>query len=263
MRVLTRQEWNEIIQEVNDVLQNPPEDSDCEPIDTIEEVGENHIWTFGDIEEVQNKLKETCEDISFSDTPDKWKESIITEINDAIGQAWCDCEDECTEEDTAALRAEHEAETFIFNAPLRVSTDCNGDPSEPNISVSGLINGMQIAIPGGVNRFWQFIRKNVRNGGGVFTTVILTGTLECDGTVFYEGSHMISEASGAYVACGVDCGNETCALAIADAEEFIASDDAFYSDYYIRLDADQADCVDCAELENPGGGEGEGEGEGG
>jgi len=82
-------DWNDIIQQVNDLAQNP--DAGCDPIDPLEEVEAPHRWSKTDIQEVQDKLKEICEDNTFADTPDLWKQSIIDEINDAIDLGWCDC----------------------------------------------------------------------------------------------------------------------------------------------------------------------------
>jgi len=92
MGAFKRQDWNDLIAAVNDTLQNPPENTDCDPIGPIDEVDPDHIWTKSDVLEVQGALQQTCPDISFDDIPDLWKQSIIDEINDAIGQAWCNCE---------------------------------------------------------------------------------------------------------------------------------------------------------------------------
>lgn len=92
----TREAWNQIIDRVNDLCENPPEDTDCEPIDTLEHVDPEHIWTTGDIDEVRQKLMEICKDNNFEEELDLWKQKIIDEIEEAISQGWCDCEkDEC------------------------------------------------------------------------------------------------------------------------------------------------------------------------
>ncbi len=89
--------WNALIDEVNDILQNPPEGTDCEKIDELEHVGPDHKWSKTDIQEVQDKLKETCDSIDFANIPDLWKTSIIDEIKDAMdNDAWCDCKPACS-----------------------------------------------------------------------------------------------------------------------------------------------------------------------
>ena len=89
--VYTRDAWNQLIRDVNGVLQNPPAKTSCSPIDPLDEVDEGHVWTKSDIRDVQNKLKQTCADISFDDIPDKWLQSIIDDIKAAKDKAWCHC----------------------------------------------------------------------------------------------------------------------------------------------------------------------------
>ncbi|GAF90685.1 unnamed protein product, partial [marine sediment metagenome] len=55
--------WNEIIQEVNELAENPNEG--CDPLETLEEVEEDYIWNKRDIENVQNKLIEICPSNEF------------------------------------------------------------------------------------------------------------------------------------------------------------------------------------------------------
>lgn len=86
--------WNTLIGDVNDILQNPPADSpDCLPIDPIDEVEDPHIWAVEDIEEVHDKLIETCPDIFFSEELVMWEQGIIDEIEEKMSEAWCDCEE--------------------------------------------------------------------------------------------------------------------------------------------------------------------------
>lgn len=100
----TREEWNDIIRRVNNKAENPePEDSShedgtpCDPLDPIEEVGPNHIWAVSDVEEVQDKLKEMCPEVQFTDPLILWTQNLIDEIEEAIDQAWCDCENNCAD----------------------------------------------------------------------------------------------------------------------------------------------------------------------
>ena len=90
-QVWTRDDWNQLIRDVNGVLQNPPASTSCSPIDPLDEVDEGHIWTKSDIRDMQDKLKQTCADISFDDIPDKWLQSIIDDIKAAKDKAWCHC----------------------------------------------------------------------------------------------------------------------------------------------------------------------------
>ena len=89
MGAFTLDQWNEIIRQINDLAENPP--NGCESVDTLEEVEAPHKWSKDDIQQVQDKLTEICKDNNFSDIPDLWKQDTIDEINDAISQGWCDC----------------------------------------------------------------------------------------------------------------------------------------------------------------------------
>jgi hypothetical protein len=151
----TREDWNSLIRRVNDVLQNPPQDTDCEPIEPLEEVGPDHIWTKTDIQNLQNKLKETCEEISFSDIPDLWKQSIIDEIENALGQAWCGCDDECTEEKLAPVRALDGLIMPVLTAPS-IFIDKVCEPGViPTTTIKDLINGIQLIPEGFDGAFWR------------------------------------------------------------------------------------------------------------
>ena len=87
--------WEDLLDQVNEELQNPPEDTDCEPIEPIEVPDENHIWAKSDIREVHDKLNEMPTDcFDFDDIPDLWKVSIIDNIEEQLSNSWCDCEED-------------------------------------------------------------------------------------------------------------------------------------------------------------------------
>jgi len=93
--------WNKLLEDVNDILQNPPpsDDPNCQPIEPIEESEDPHVWSTEDIINMQDKLKETCDEIDFEvGTPEwiaeyqwKWKTDIVDELVEAMGRAWCAC----------------------------------------------------------------------------------------------------------------------------------------------------------------------------
>lgn len=92
--------WNAVIRKVNDERENPPEDTDCEALDPIDEVEEDHIWTKQDVEEVRDAIDEMCE-FSWTEDLEYWKDEIITEIEEALDREWGGWgdEDECCEEE--------------------------------------------------------------------------------------------------------------------------------------------------------------------
>lgn len=107
--------WNAVIRKVNDERENPPEDTDCEALSSIEEVEVDHIWTKQDVEEVRDAIDEMCE-FSWEEDLEYWKDEIITEIEDALDRelgGWGD-EDECCEEECipACEDCDEESDTF-------------------------------------------------------------------------------------------------------------------------------------------------------
>lgn len=85
-------DWNKLVMDTNEILQNPPADTDCDPIPEIDLAEENHIWTKADIQEVRDALSQTCPDISFSTELNLWEPDPIDEIEIEMDKAWCDCE---------------------------------------------------------------------------------------------------------------------------------------------------------------------------
>lgn len=100
---LTREEWNEdIIQLVNDLCLNPNEG--CNPIEPLEKIEPNHIWIRTDIIDVQNKLKEICNENEFDELDELWDFSdIIQPILSAITIGWCNCEPSVTIQDLGSI----------------------------------------------------------------------------------------------------------------------------------------------------------------
>jgi hypothetical protein len=105
--------WKELLDQVNDELQSPP--SGCDPIAPIPLPDECHRWAKSDIREVHNKLDEmpgNC--FTFQPIPDKWKVSIISDIENQLSEAWCDCGDEqCCEPCPNCQPEGTESEVFI------------------------------------------------------------------------------------------------------------------------------------------------------
>jgi hypothetical protein len=238
----TRDDWNNIIQQVNEVLQNPPADTDCEAQPTLDEVSTGHLWSKDDIREVQDALKETCDDISFDTIPDLWKQSIIDEINTAIGQAWCNCEpeeDECT---PTLAHSEDGMEIVLYdNGPPKVVSDCIGT-NTPDILLKDLVNGVTFGIDQVFSRIWRVFRRNIRNDGGTSLVSLATGVLNCHGVASYLGTATVSTAAGIGVGC-FDCSSEGCATALADAASHLGDPEIFYNQYVLVIDSTGAVCA--------------------
>jgi hypothetical protein len=87
--------WEDLLKKVNDELENPPEETDCEPIAPIEVPGPEHRWAKSDVREVHDKLNEmpgNC--FSFQPIPDLWKVATIEDIENQLSNSWCDCEED-------------------------------------------------------------------------------------------------------------------------------------------------------------------------
>jgi hypothetical protein len=97
MGAFTRNEWNEIIGKINEKRVAPPESTDCEPLEPIELVDENHVWTSSDVQEAWDAVLEMDHESCMEqpDPPDVWKQEILDDIEAALENAWCGCEDDC------------------------------------------------------------------------------------------------------------------------------------------------------------------------
>lgn len=86
----TNEEWNQIIRDINAIV---PE---CEGVDPLDEVDPCHRLTITDITAAQDKLVALCDANVFTAPipPDaKWLQTTIQEIEDAILEGTCCCEE--------------------------------------------------------------------------------------------------------------------------------------------------------------------------
>lgn len=132
--------WNGLVGDVNDILQNPPEDTDCEPIDELDEVEDPHRWAVVDVEEMRDKLQETCASISFTTELVLWKEEIIDEIVDQLDDAWCDCEGDIPDEPPYTDQNIIDSRPYAIVAAATGSVGCCGNVinSAPCVLCPGL-----------------------------------------------------------------------------------------------------------------------------
>jgi len=87
--------WNNVLTRINNLASFPPEG--CDPVDELPLVTAPHKWTVQDITAAQDKLKEICSDNTFTTASpgDKWRKLCIDELDEAIDNGWCDCEEPC------------------------------------------------------------------------------------------------------------------------------------------------------------------------
>jgi hypothetical protein len=89
--VLTLDNWNQIIRQINNLAQNPP--AGCNGVATLQPVTAPHRWSKTDIQQVQQALQGICPSDTFaSPIPDLWKQKTIDDINAAIANGWCNCQ---------------------------------------------------------------------------------------------------------------------------------------------------------------------------
>lgn len=183
-------DWNNLVNAVNAKLENPPENTNCSPVDPIEEVEDPHRWSVEDIEIVRNKLIQTCSDINFSEPVEMWKPWIIDEIAAALEETWCDCEEECTDD-----FKHDENGTMIQYAhyDYTIYHDCGGPYPQPANIPAYTLDGMQVAKPG---LKWRsvILRYDPEELWGGRTSRAIS--LRCDGTISsagqtweFKGSH--------------------------------------------------------------------------
>ena len=175
-------DWNGLIRAVNNILQNPPTKTDCDPIASIDEVSDPHLWSVSDIEGVRNKLIQTCPDISFSEPMELWTPGMIDEIASALGQTWCDCEEECTDE---FKHEENGTQIVIADYEYTIYHGCGGPYPQPGGIDASTLEGMQAAKPG---LKWRSVIVKYEPeelwGGNIGRGI----GINCDGTLGYPGS---------------------------------------------------------------------------
>jgi len=108
--------WNKVIQDVNELCENP--DPGCDPIETLEEVGPDHVWIDEDVEKVRDKLMEICDENEFNAELDYWMHDIVQEISDAIDNGWCNCEKcQCEDEMISLQRRTQDCIVVLLQFP--------------------------------------------------------------------------------------------------------------------------------------------------
>ncbi len=92
----TSSKWNALVDQINSIISSPPNTS-CTAGTPIPNVGPLHRWSAGDITAAQNALFDTCNTLAFTpvNSGDKWLAQYVQELEDALPDAWCDCDADC------------------------------------------------------------------------------------------------------------------------------------------------------------------------
>jgi hypothetical protein len=90
---LTIERWNGLLGRINALARNPPDG--CDAVEELPLVTAPHKWSETDIAAARAKLGEICSTNSF-DAPStgKWLKATIDELEEAIENGWCGCEEE-------------------------------------------------------------------------------------------------------------------------------------------------------------------------
>jgi hypothetical protein len=188
MGVYKRTDWNAIIAQVNALATHPS--SGCDPVSTLPTVAAEHRWSKADIRAIQAKLKEICKDNTFTAIPDKWKRSIIDEINTAIAKNWCDCEQPCQPCEFAYPRQ------LLFTVPGRWDLSCPWDYGCAGcgrgtychfMDWAASLRGVQVGAPGYAGRWWSVYRHNLATDERTNLWIVFanstSGLIGCDGKI--------------------------------------------------------------------------------
>lgn len=191
--------WNAVISKVNEDRENPPEDSDCDPLDPIDCVEEDHIWTKEDIQAVHDAIDEMCP-FDWEDVPDYWKKEIIDEIEEALDRDWGGWgdEEECCSQ--GKCQGEDERISLFLNnqscSAVLMQWECGQWPG-PCDDYKGTPNGQfdwysaGLGVPGydpGIGG-WIWIKFSHMKDGAITSTKWLKYLkFRCDGEGFQDHS---------------------------------------------------------------------------
>ncbi len=256
--------WKELLDAVNDKLENPPSDTECEPISTIDIPDECHRWSKDDIQEVHDKLNEMPGDcFDFQAIPDLWKKSIIDDVENQLDNAWCDCEAEgCTTDTLDAEKAKTGTTTSLGSLPPVLWTNCE-DFADPGNNIlytedGSLIeqgrfldpctslDGVQISVAGVNGRSVSF-GTSISAGGTPIPA--FSAPVKCDGTIDLgcDGPHQVLIPHQRFGNCSIissfACGTVNCDNIFAAALAQFASDPTTF--VFMTLKFNGATCVGC------------------
>jgi hypothetical protein len=180
----TRKAWNDIIDIVNLIASEPPQDTDCSPLGPLEHVPPEHIWTTGDVKAVQDKLMEICDENTFDDELTLWRDHILEEIATAMAQGWCHCDPEkCYAEGyTTVLSDTSDIVNYVVtpHGCDQAASPCVPTPPRPHYdyySVGSSETGFGVGIGGSIviNRIY------LTPWGQTVWSTVYANTFDCQG----------------------------------------------------------------------------------
>jgi hypothetical protein len=242
-------EWNDVIDAINDIRANPPSDTNCDPLPPIEHWENSKPFCKSEVRRVRAAIAETCGSISFPDmdTPQLIKRQLLTQLNDAMGQAWCDCEPDanpCASEDGTVIILRTDAYNIYSSFdPSDEGIPC-GYPPQPedfpgsSFNAIDLIEGQVLALPNRIFRSWEMF-WTLPTGNEVF---ICNGPILCSGVP--DTSDVDPDSTGLFETAWADASctiGDTCETCGAKFDSLTAS--PRYVGF--RIFAALAACEDC------------------
>lgn len=95
VEIMSKKKWKKIIDDINALIDDPPTGCDASPkLDKIEK-GVPVRWSRKMVKEVQDKLKQICDENEFDEVkPRRWSQKMIDDIRDAVEKGWCGCDED-------------------------------------------------------------------------------------------------------------------------------------------------------------------------
>lgn len=231
-----RSQWNQLISQVNGVRASPPSNTNCDPLPPINELPANTIWRKSHVTEVQNALAETCSSIGFGSVPNVWSQSILNEISSQLGNAWCDCEEDCGDPTD-----ENGMEWELFTQGVEVFSNCPGFRPGPEAIPASSFTGDKQLKPERTGRVWTISAR----WPGLEAEERARGPVNCDGSLGAPTEDKgIYDATGVTVFCSGSCSDSSCQTALQNAEANLSQSNP--ATFYLMIIAISAECMpDC------------------
>lgn len=210
----TLADWNQLIDKINNILQNPPANTQCTPLPPLQHVTDPHLWSWpDDVKNAQTWLKKICGETTFTDHT-RWEQSIIDEINAAIAAGWCGCLG------NGVIKL-----TRYTTQPLSSNCYGTGDDADVDVDVASLALGLSLPHPPGTKVSGASLIAQAFLTNGEMYIAFSASCVVTDGTitqVYPDGnspppSVWPLHAYGIYVGCG-DCNSQFCQESLAEGQ---------------------------------------------
>lgn len=271
--VLTREAWNSLIQQYNDLVEAIPED--CNPPEPLELVDPAHIWRKSDVTEFQDRLRQLCacndQLLTFADVPRLWQTRTIQDIEFAIFIGACIQGDPDPVEIDLGSFGPCLSKQCGSEEP---TTECVGSGASMPVDLTSFLasNSQEPVKSDSITRTWKIVENRSASpicdpfvsDGVIENHTLFSGVVKCTGEL--EPPDPVGESPGpgdisnffigeVLVACFPDC-DDSCNTTYNQVRACVASRQPRQLKLVITCD----DCKTCEELgydehnANPGGG---------